>query len=84
MKIEETKRVSDPLFKGFYHDVLYLERYNRLQDNFDELVAQVPGKFRDRVEPQSPQQEDVIIVEVEDDQPQSSSWANGKKKQRMI
>ena len=35
---------------------------------FDDNVSQVPTEIRDRIEPQSPRQEDVIEIEVEDDQ----------------
>ena len=45
----------------------------------------MPTKLRDRVEPQFPQQEDEIEIEVDDDQLESSSWAQGgMKKQKLI
>ena len=47
-------------------------------------MAQVPAEIKDKVEPQSPQQEDIITIEFDDDQLEIFSWAQGRKKQKMI
>lgn len=85
IRVEEEMKKVDPSFKWYYHEERHLDRYNEFLDNFDSIMSQVHPEIRDRASPKSPKHDDVIEIDIEDDQPKSSSWAQGvKKKKKMI
>ena len=74
----------DLAFKGFYAELNYWDRLDKCIENFDSLITSIPDEVKNRGAPQY--YEDYIFLEVDDqDQLESSStWAQRRKKQKMI
>ena len=73
----------DPSFKGFYLEENYWEKFDKCIENFDAIVASVLEEVKNRAAPWF--LDENIVLEVDDkDHLESSSWAQRKKKQKII
>ena len=83
--IEEEMKKIDPSFKGFYQKEICLDRYNKLLQDFQEIIAKVPPEVTDILEIESSKQDIMLEVNEEGEQLEILAWAQGgKKKHKLI
>ena len=71
------------IFKRFYVELSYWDRIDKFISNFDSLIASIPDEIKNRGTPQH--SEDYISIDIdEQDQPESSSSWQRRKKQKII
>ena len=87
-KVEEALKRTNPDFKGFYTEIPYPGNLRKMVENFDYIMSQMPYELEGEeaiVNRESPKPDVQLEVDVEEEQPSSSTWVpKGNKRQKIM
>ena len=89
MKVEIALKKTNPNFKGFYTKIPYLANLRKMIKNYDKIMAQMPKEpmgDEARVNPESPEPNVQLEIDVEEEEQSSlSTWvAKSKRRKKTL